>query len=70
MDIEKLGSALGLSVAILEEVESVTIKLEADSTVSVTYGRPITDFDSPCTPVSEHGDSEHHGQVDNKSSAP
>ncbi len=70
MDIEKLGSALGLSVATLEEVGSVTIKFEADSTVSVTYGRPITDFDSLCTPASEYGDSEHHGQIGSKSSAP
>ncbi len=70
MDIEKLGSALGLSVATLEEAGSVTIKLEADRTVSVTYGRPITDFDSPCTPESEYGHSEPHGHTESKSSAP
>ncbi len=70
MDIEKLGSALGLPVTTLEEVGSVTITFEADSTVSVTYGRPVTDFDSPYTQVSESGVSERHGQIDSKSSAP
>ena len=70
MDIQKLASVLGLSVATLEEVESVTIKFDHDSTVSVTYGRPITDVDSAYDPVSESGASERHGQIDSKFSAP